>query len=116
MIFYTGLAITCGAIFGALLRYGIASMIPLWGIVIVNIVGCFCMGIVLGFTKIIPPQLFTGITTGFLGSFTTLSAMMGDSAQLILQGHYLFASCLLLIQSIGGLIATCVGMIITSYF
>jgi len=70
---------------GTLLRLGIFKLFPetlgMIGTLSVNAVGCFLLGFVTGWPKRIPSPWRTGLTTGFIGSFTTFSGFEADLAQ-----------------------------------
>lgn len=93
------LVIGCGGAVGALMRYGLAlritslagSAFP-WGILFVNIVGCFLAGLL--FTWAVPriplsDLLRNGLQLGLLGGFTTFSAFSIDAIALFDQGLWL---------------------------
>jgi len=81
----TALLVALGGGVGALLRWGIASFLPKRGdgfpvgITVVNVVGSFLLGIVVGFTASDGIDVATApITAGLLGGFTTFSTWMVD--------------------------------------
>ena len=81
-----GLVFVGGAL-GSLSRYLLALALPgLWPVFVVNTVGSFALGLLLG--SLAPHQrgvrLLVG--TGFLGGFTTYSAFALDAVQLGLVG------------------------------
>jgi CrcB protein len=90
----TPLAISLGAIAGAIGRYYIGawfaqlfgSAIP-YGTLFINISGCFLMGFfaTLSLERIatIHPDVRLLVTTGFLGSYTTFSTYELDTAKLL---------------------------------
>ncbi|MGH8001423.1 MAG: fluoride efflux transporter CrcB [Brasilonema sp.] len=93
----TPLAISLGAVAGALSRYYLglyfnqllSTAFP-YSTLIINISGCFVMGF---FTTLSIRQLITiapdvrlMVTTGFLGSYTTFSTYELDTAKLLQQG------------------------------
>ncbi|MGQ9873373.1 fluoride efflux transporter CrcB [Leptodesmis sp.] len=92
----TVMAISLGAIAGALCRYYLGMEIghllgtamP-YGTLVVNITGCFFMGLLatlsLGQVISIHPDLRLLLLTGFLGSYTTFSSYELDSAKLLSQ-------------------------------
>src|SRR5215467_11072543 len=95
------LAIAVGGAFGSLARHYLSagiytatgSAFP-WGILIVNVLGGFIMGVVveLGALKLnYSLELRAFLTTGLLGGFTTFSAFSLDSALLIERGDWLGA-------------------------
>jgi len=88
------LAISLGAIAGALSRYYLSAWfaqlfdtgIP-YGTLLINISGCFLMGFfaTLSLSRIITihPDVRLLVTTGFLGSYTTFSTYELDTARLL---------------------------------
>lgn len=59
---------------------------------IVNILGCFLMGLFLGLlenSKTLTPQHSLLLLTGFCGGFTTFSTFSADMLQLISKGNWL---------------------------
>lgn len=98
IIIHPAIAISCGAIAGALSRYYLGAWLTtLWGNAFpvgtfgVNILGSFLMGAIAALitSQIVPlPETITLlITVGFLGSFTTFSSYMLDSAKLLDAGR-----------------------------
>jgi len=110
----TLVAIAAGGALGSLARYLLSSQITHWigpgfpwGILIVNVIGCFVMGVIaeLGaLTLNLSPELRAFLTTGVLGSFTTFSAFGLDTAVLIERGAYL-NTLLYVGGSVGGSVA-----------
>lgn len=67
-----------GGALGSLIRYIVSNNVVLpYGTLLVNIFGCFILGIlsvfVLKRAKYIPPKLRLGLTSGFCGGVTTFS-------------------------------------------
>jgi len=65
-----------------------------WGILIVNVVGGFAMGLIVELSALklnLSPDLRAFLTTGILGGFTTFSAFSLDSALLIERGEWIGA-------------------------
>lgn len=92
----TVVAISLGAIAGALCRYylglGIGHLLGTampYGTLAVNLTGCFVMGLLvtlsLGQVISLHPDLRLLLLTGFLGSYTTFSSYELDSAKLLRQ-------------------------------
>jgi len=92
------LAIAAGGALGSLARHFLSSGIynvtgtafP-WGILIVNVLGGFLMGLLveLGALKLnYSPEMRAFLTTGILGGFTTFSAFSLDAALLIERGDW----------------------------
>jgi CrcB protein len=81
----TPLLIALGGGVGALLRWGIASILPKSnggfpvGITVVNVIGSFFVGVVVGLVVSDVVHVATApITVGLLGGFTTFSTWMVD--------------------------------------
>ncbi len=98
-VFRTPLAISLGAIAGALSRYWIgAGVAYLWGAdfpygtLLINLSGCFGMG---WFTTLalerltIAPEIRLLVTTGFLGAYTTFSSYELESFTLLSKANWL---------------------------
>jgi CrcB protein len=91
-------AIALGGALGAVGRYALAGQIAHWtgagfpwGILTVNVVGCFVMGLLaeLGaLTLNFSGEMRAFLTTGILGGFTTFSAFALDSAVMIERGEW----------------------------
>lgn len=94
----SAIAVSCGAVLGALSRYylglwlvvGLGEDFP-YATFTVNIVGSFVMGalttVVASQVVQLPKDLVLLITVGFLGSFTTFSSYILDSAYLLESGR-----------------------------
>jgi fluoride exporter len=108
--------VAAGGALGAVSRYGFNAGIlrafgdnfP-WGILLVNVLGCFLMGLASAYMIEKMPVhdgLKIFITTGFLGGFTTFSAFAYDTMKLIQAGQsssalfYVAASVLLSIVAV----------------
>ncbi len=86
------IAVSLGAIAGALCRYVLGQLLPPWGpanfpvgTFLTNISGCFLMGLVTTLAQ--PyfarhPDRLLMLTTGFLGSYTTFSSYTLEVDQL----------------------------------
>lgn len=93
----TVMAISLGAIAGAMCRYYVGHLIgqvlgtvPPYGTFVVNISGCFAMGLLTTLLLgpiLLHPDLRLLLLTGFLGSYTTFSSYELDSASLLGQGR-----------------------------
>ena len=124
---FAGLSIVFGA-FGAhalknqLTEYSLSvydkavlyQMFHALGILIVNILGCFLLGLFYNLMdssleKIITPFLFIG----FLGAFTTFSAFSKESLDLMVEGQFLSASLYISISIFSCLGATWLGIYLT---
>ncbi len=90
----TALAVFVGGGLGSLGRWGVAllasrllpnAVLP-WGTFAVNVLGCFALGLLahtFAFRAELPSPLRIGVTTGFLGGFTTFSTFGNESVHLL---------------------------------
>jgi len=110
-----------GGMLGSIFRY-VISEIPLaegfpFQTLCINLVGAFCLG---WFTTAIidrqkwNPNLATGIGTGLIGSFTTLSTYSLDTIRLMENGLIIQAFIYIICSSILGLLIAYLGMAIGS--
>jgi|TARA_B110000967_G_C18901279_1_gene575409 CrcB protein len=88
------LYIALGGGAGASLRYLVneglknASMFSLpLGIMAVNFLGCFCMGIAMAQLSDWKENLYFFLIVGFLGSFTTMSAFSQQTIEMLYNGR-----------------------------
>ncbi|MEH7109870.1 fluoride efflux transporter CrcB [Bacillus sp. JJ1764] len=113
---YVGL----GGILGSLTRY-LLSMFGtyLWGrnfpigTMIINLTGAFILGFLtnkLAKTKERNPQLFTALTTGVIGSYTTFSTFCVETIRLLEVNQYLYALLYFILSAIGGLYFVHLGL------
>ena len=97
-LFYIGLGSCTGGISRYLLSKYVQNMtssgFPL-GTFIVNILGCFIIGLLYGLFdrgNLMNTNLKLFLTVGFCGGFTTFSTFMGDNFQLIKAGNFFYCS------------------------
>jgi CrcB protein len=126
---YTLLAVAIGGAFGSVLRFAAAQKITQatgnsfpYGILFVNVVGCFAIGIlsILLLDRFsLSPAWRAGILIGFLGGFTTFSSFSLDTFNLFEQGAYLAATLNILLNTglcvIATFLGVFVGRLVTSY-
>ncbi|WP_422879880.1 fluoride efflux transporter CrcB [Moorella stamsii] len=108
---------------GAIARFELGRFIAiLWpstfplGTLIINILGCFAMGFILTYSLerlTLSPELRLGITTGFVGAFTTFSTFSVETITLLTSGHIAYAAIYVLVSTLGGLTAVRAGIILT---
>ncbi len=119
----TPLAISLGAIAGALSRYYISKLISdyfdatlPYGTFFVNLTGSFGMGffvtLALGEAILIPPDLRLIIAVGFLGSYTTFSTYELDTFNLLRQNNWLTALIYWFVSAVFGLINLYLGIVL----
>jgi len=121
MIQKIGLLALAGAL-GTLARYGLAGLIHRingasfpWGTVAVNLTGCFFAGLlwalfesrwpVSGETRIL-------VLVGFMGAFTTFSAMILETGTLMRSAQWLHAAANLAMHNGLGFAALAIGVVI----
>ena len=108
------ISIAVGGAIGALGRYALSSQITHlmghgfpWGILIVNVLGCFAMGVIAELSALslnLSPEMRAFLTTGLLGGFTTFSAFALDTALLTERGD-MMNTMLYVGGSVGGSVA-----------
>jgi CrcB protein len=86
---------------GALARYGLSGLFQRgqqigfpWGTLTVNVLGCFLFGLIWTLTQqrfAVSPETRAILLVGFLGSFTTFSAFLFETDQMLEQGEWLMA-------------------------
>jgi fluoride exporter len=94
----TPIAISLGAIPGALGRYYLTKLTTQWfgtsfpyGTFLINLTGAFTMGFFVTFTldrALASPDLRLLVAVGFLGSYTTFSTYALDTKSLLATGNY----------------------------
>jgi len=110
----------CGAL-GCLSRYWLSGWIysligrgfP-WGTLIVNVVGAFCIGLIMEFSirsTLVSPMLRTGIAIGFLGGLTTFSTFSYETFRLVEDGDFLRAAANVFASVLICLLFTWVGIV-----
>ncbi len=120
------IAISLGAIVGALSRYYLVLSISNWwgdsfpwGILIVNISGCWLMGLIYGLAtnRAIPisSELYAMLTTGGLGAYTTFSTYGLDIIKLLEQ-KWILGISYAVGSSVLGIIGVRLGIIMAHWF
>lgn len=113
------LGIGAGGMLGAITRYQLGRVImnrwgrgfPL-GTFIINITGAFVLCFLTGLLTTgrgIPPWLYAGMTTGFLGAYTTFSTYAYETIKLLEDGERLTAGIYVLASVLAGLAAGWLG-------
>ena len=120
----TFLAVALAGAFGAVSRLGVTQMMGLWlgknypwGTLLVNLLGSFAIGYLLGLWSSSSSEpsstIRTAIIVGFLGAFTTMSAFSLDSWELLHRGDWFKAFSYMGITLIGSLAAVSLGFYLT---
>ncbi len=112
------LLIGTGSFLGGVFRYLLSQFVQAktfsafpFGTFIVNIVGCFLIGIVFGLMHKgnISQELRLFLMTGLLGGFTTFSAFSHETVELFRGGQFWYAAAYISASVFLGLAATFVG-------
>ncbi len=84
------------------------------GTLAVNVVGAFCIGLIMEFSLrsvLISPTLRGGLTIGFLGGLTTFSTFSYETFRLLEEGELLIAAANVLVSVLVCLVFTWLGII-----
>lgn len=110
-----------GGGFGAAARYWLSGLIPEWlgetfpyGILIVNVLGCFLIGFIMAATQdrfLVRPETRVLLTVGILGGFTTFSTFSYEALSLFRDTEYLKATLYVSLTVLGCLGAAQAGHI-----
>lgn len=86
------LSVAVGGALGAVCRYLLGNFISRascsalpWGTFAINIIGCFCMGLLM--TLMLPAAWRLFLCVGLLGGFTTFSSFGYESLMLLTEGN-----------------------------
>ncbi|WP_232231235.1 MULTISPECIES: fluoride efflux transporter CrcB [unclassified Virgibacillus] len=108
-------AIGIGGAIGAMGRYCISFIFTAKGFpfatLCANLLGCFLLSLLLNHKQIkerLSPALFTALTTGLIGSFTTFSTFAVETIELW-SNNVLLAIMYVLLSIIGGLLFCYMG-------
>ena len=113
-----------GGFLGALARYGLSGLVhrqvPLatfpYGTLVVNLVGCFAIGVLAGFAEsrqLFGPEFRVFALIGLLGGFTTFSTFGYETFAMIRDAEYLQAAANIGVQVIAGLALVWLGYVVT---
>lgn len=119
------LSVCSGASIGALLRWAVTYWLnPIWavmplGTLIVNLLGCYLIGIAVGWLTADPsvsPAIRLFLLTGFLGGLTAFSAFSGENVAMLATSEYLRALVHMLAHVAGSFSMTALGMLTWKVF
>jgi len=120
MLFVIFLGGGAGAVSRYLLSLGIGSLwdgsFPL-GTFLINLIGCFLIGILGGLTEKVPldPHLRAALQTGFLGGFTTFSSFGLETFQLFRRGQAAEAAANLIGSNVLGVLLVFAGFFVSKF-
>lgn len=107
-----------GAI-GTLARYGLAGLVQNltgpafpWGTALVNIVGCFAAGLMWALFEhrvTVSPETRVVVLIGFMGAFTTFSAFILETGELVRGSEWMYAAGNVALQNLLGFVALFLG-------
>ncbi len=115
------LVVMLGCAFGGASRYLITTYVNKlghfpYGTLTVNLIGCFLIGIIgtllSEYYKGASPYISLLLTVGFLGGLTTFSSFSNETLLLIRTGDVLSAILNVGLNTIGGLLAVWLGVIL----
>jgi len=105
---------------GAVARYSLSGMVHRfsgtafpWGTLLVNTLGCLLFGVIWSLAEakaVLTAEARIAILVGFMGSFTTFSTLVFETAQMWFGSLWLLGIANLLGQAAVGLIALMAGM------
>lgn len=99
---------------GGLVQRNIPTDFP-FGTAAVNIIGCLIFGLLWAFMESrlsIGGQMRMVIFVGFFGAFTTFSSFVFETAQLLEESQWLWASANIILQNVLGLVSIIIGLTI----
>lgn len=106
---------------GTLARYGLAGLIQRinghtfpWGTIAVNLLGCLLAGLLWSLFENRWPvsgETRTLVLVGFMGAFTTFSAMMLETGELMRSAEWIYALANVAVQNLVGFFAFLTGAV-----
>lgn len=116
----TVLLVAAGAAVGAPLRYVVDRWVQTrlgagfpWGTLVVNVVGSFVLGLVLG-SPTVSAAVVALVATGFCGALTTYSTFSYETLRLIEDGAWARGTANVLVSMAAGLAAAALGWTLAS--
>jgi CrcB protein len=115
-----------GSFFGGGLRFLVSKLIQTSAVFpfpfatfLVNILGCFFIGFLSGFSysgRYLTPTIKVLLTIGFCGGFTTFSTFMNESASLMKEENYYLLILYLFGSMLVGMLAVLAGHFLSKTF
>lgn len=120
----TLLGVALGGAVGAVCRYGVAELAKNWfgegfpvGTLIVNVVGCFLLGLIAGASREALPQFaHPTLAIGFLGALTTFSTFGVETVRLFETSYWYLGAGNIFLQLGVGLLAAWAGLSLARLF
>jgi fluoride exporter len=114
------LLVMCGGSIGAACRYGVGlltaklwgTQFP-WGTLTVNLTGCFLIGLLFALAdrvRLLTPDMRLMLITGYLGALTTFSSFTLETVNAGRAGLMLQPLANILINNLGGIALTYIGL------
>jgi CrcB protein len=88
------------------------------GTLAVNVVGAFCIGLIMEFslrTTLVSPNLRAGLAIGFLGGLTTFSTFSYETFRLLEDGEILIAAANVMVSVMACLVFTWLGIAVARH-
>ncbi|MEW6078938.1 MAG: fluoride efflux transporter CrcB [Thermodesulfobacteriota bacterium] len=109
-----------GGSLGAISRYGVGLLTARlwgthfpWGTLIVNLTGCFLVGLIFALAdrgRLVTPEMRLLLITGYLGALTTFSSFSLETVNAGRSGLVLLPLVNILVNNIGGFFLTLAGV------
>lgn len=113
------LSVAVGGALGAVCRYLLGNFISRmsgsalpWGTFAINIIGCFCMGLLMTLIVVLPAAWRLFLCVGLLGGFTTFSSFGYESLMLLTEGNIAAAAAYSGGSLLLGLLAAGAGVLV----
>lgn len=117
---YKWLLVMLGGSLGAASRYGVGLLTARlwgtsfpWGTLIVNLIGCFLIGLLFALadrSRLLTPEVRLLLITGYLGALTTFSSFSLETVSAGRAGFMMQSLTNILINNIGGIFLTYLGL------
>ena len=81
-----------------------------WATLLVNVAGCFIIGLSIGLSRMLGPEWHTALATGLAGGLTTFSSWTTATVRLVSEGRYAAAALNVGINLLAGFAAAAAGI------